>query len=281
MKIPIVGEQSDDLIAGYMPSEKQFQQDLVSHGGAFEPTEEKPFELLGFVIEYAAYPQIYTVKILLTMFAIFAVWPGYRQFPFRVTLLAPVVGIVGVVLWIGICMDSGNLLSKVAFHRAGIPFTQLTTDSHPFSSSRFGMRFINRIHTAVEERYSVARVVLSTNNTAAALKDLTARLGDNEIVAFTAHKGGKRPVTGPFMDGEIVLGPGAAIMAQKTRAPLLPVFTFRDASDVVTVTVGPRIDVRQDIPTPDAITDVIRQYAAILEPFVLENPAQWRGWRLL
>ena len=70
--------------------------------GVFEPTEEKPFELLGFAIEYAAYPQIYTVKILLTMFAIFAVWPGYRQFPFRVTLLAPTVGIVGVVLWIGI-----------------------------------------------------------------------------------------------------------------------------------------------------------------------------------
>lgn len=71
--------------------------------GAFEPTEEKPFRLLGFVIEYSAYPVVYTVKILLTMAAMGAVWPGYRQFPFRVTLLAPFVGAVGVLVWIGIC----------------------------------------------------------------------------------------------------------------------------------------------------------------------------------
>jgi CAAX prenyl protease-like protein len=70
--------------------------------GMFEPTEAKPFALGPVVIDYAAYPQVYTVKILLTMAAVAAVWPGYRQFPFRVTLLAPVVGAVGVVLWIGI-----------------------------------------------------------------------------------------------------------------------------------------------------------------------------------
>jgi CAAX protease family protein len=71
--------------------------------GMFEPTATKPFEFAGLVIDYASYPQVYTVKILLTMAAIAAVGPGYRQFPFRVTLLAPVVGAVGVVLWIGIC----------------------------------------------------------------------------------------------------------------------------------------------------------------------------------
>lgn len=71
--------------------------------GMFEPTATKPFELGGLVIDYTAYPQVYTVKILLTMAAIAAVWPSYREFPFRMTLLAPVVGAVGVVLWIGIC----------------------------------------------------------------------------------------------------------------------------------------------------------------------------------
>jgi hypothetical protein len=71
--------------------------------GAFEPTQEKPFELWGFVLDYSAYPGVYLAKILFTMAAICAVWPGYRQFPFRVTLWAPVVGIVGVVAWIGIC----------------------------------------------------------------------------------------------------------------------------------------------------------------------------------
>jgi CAAX protease family protein len=71
--------------------------------GAFEPTQEKPFELLGFVLDYSAYPGVYTAKILFTMAAICAVWPGYRQFPFRITPWAPAVGIAGVVLWIAIC----------------------------------------------------------------------------------------------------------------------------------------------------------------------------------
>ncbi len=72
-------------------------------GNMFEPTADKPFEFLGLVIDYGSYPLVYTAKIMLTMAAIAAVWPGYRQFPFRLTLLGPLVGAVGVVLWIGIC----------------------------------------------------------------------------------------------------------------------------------------------------------------------------------
>jgi uncharacterized protein len=71
--------------------------------GAFEPTPEKPFELLGLVIDYAKYPAVYTVKILLTLAALAVVWPGLRQFPFRVSAIAPLVGALGVVVWVGIC----------------------------------------------------------------------------------------------------------------------------------------------------------------------------------
>jgi CAAX prenyl protease-like protein len=56
-----------------------------------------------FGLRYAHYPIVYTVKIALTIAAMVIVWPGYRQFPFRVSLLAIVVGAVGVVLWIGLC----------------------------------------------------------------------------------------------------------------------------------------------------------------------------------
>jgi uncharacterized protein len=56
-----------------------------------------------FGLEYRQYPVIYTIKIALTIAAMIAVLPGYRQFPFRVSPLAIAVGIVGVVLWIGLC----------------------------------------------------------------------------------------------------------------------------------------------------------------------------------
>ena len=71
--------------------------------GSLEPTPDKPFNLLDVTIEYSAYPIVYSVKIVLTMLAMAAVRPGYRQFAFRVSPLALAVGAVGVVLWVGIC----------------------------------------------------------------------------------------------------------------------------------------------------------------------------------
>ena len=56
-----------------------------------------------FGLEYRHYPIVYTVKIALTIAAMLYVLPGYRQFPFRISLLAIVVGVVGVVLWIALC----------------------------------------------------------------------------------------------------------------------------------------------------------------------------------
>lgn len=51
----------------------------------------------------ARYPIAYTIKIALTIAAMIFVLPGYRQFPLRVSPLAIVVGVVGVVLWIWLC----------------------------------------------------------------------------------------------------------------------------------------------------------------------------------
>lgn len=56
-----------------------------------------------FGFEYEQYPIVYTIKIALTIAAMVLVLPGYRQFPFRISPLAIVVGVVGVVLWIWLC----------------------------------------------------------------------------------------------------------------------------------------------------------------------------------
>ncbi len=66
-----------------------------------ETAEPRPWLDLG--IEYRHYPLVYTAKIVLTLAAIFLVWPGYREFPFSITPLAVLVGVVGVVVWVGLC----------------------------------------------------------------------------------------------------------------------------------------------------------------------------------
>lgn len=61
---------------------------------SFEPAPPAPLD---------NYPLIYAAKIALTVAAIIFVWPGYRQFmPIRFGFLSILVGVAGVVLWVGL-----------------------------------------------------------------------------------------------------------------------------------------------------------------------------------
>lgn len=72
--------------------------------GAFEPygPTKGVFGAHEGFITYNLYPYIYTLKIVLTCLAIICVWPGYWQFPWKVSGLSFGVGAVGGVLWIAI-----------------------------------------------------------------------------------------------------------------------------------------------------------------------------------
>jgi CAAX prenyl protease-like protein len=65
------------------------------------PIEGKPDtgSTLGGWIEYRHYPLVYTCKLAITIAAIAIVFPGYRQFPWRLTVWGPLIGILGALLW--------------------------------------------------------------------------------------------------------------------------------------------------------------------------------------
>ncbi len=48
-----------------------------------------------------SYELVYTLKIVATLAVLAVAWPAYRQFPWRLSVWAPVVGVVGAALWIG------------------------------------------------------------------------------------------------------------------------------------------------------------------------------------
>ena len=78
---------------------------------SLEPTPEHSGGAFGLVIPYASYPWAYTAKIVLTIFTVAAVWPGYRQFPFRVSPLAIVVGallLVGGIAQLVFAFQAGS-----------------------------------------------------------------------------------------------------------------------------------------------------------------------------
>ena len=95
--------------------------------GSLEPTRERPGgAAIGLAIPYTAYPLVYTVKIALTVAAIWLVFPAWREFPERkgdksnftiikhgasprwprnwtYPLFSVLVGVVGFGLWVGLC----------------------------------------------------------------------------------------------------------------------------------------------------------------------------------
>jgi CAAX prenyl protease-like protein len=73
--------------------------------------------IFGATIYYENYPIVYTAKILLTGSVLLFVWPAYRVFPFRVSLFAVVIGVVGIVVWVGLCrlQLEPKLLALVGF----------------------------------------------------------------------------------------------------------------------------------------------------------------------
>ena len=72
--------------------------------GALEPVHDADGgKLLGWEVSYAhGYSIVYTIKILLTLAAIVLVLPGYRQFRNPPGSLALLVGVVGIVVWVGL-----------------------------------------------------------------------------------------------------------------------------------------------------------------------------------
>ncbi|MGD9128397.1 MAG: CAAX prenyl protease-related protein [Planctomycetia bacterium] len=96
---------------------------------------------------YVYYPWFYTVRIALTLVTIMLVWPGYRQFPLKVSWLSVGVGVVGVVLWVALAkLEQGHsVLGMIGFsgfgERAAFnPFEAY--ESNPAAIASFlGIRF--------------------------------------------------------------------------------------------------------------------------------------------
>ncbi|HEV2969958.1 MAG TPA: CAAX prenyl protease-related protein [Pirellulales bacterium] len=107
--------------------------------GSFEPGPPaepgaKSAAWLDLGIEYRHYPLIYTVKILLTVAAIAYVYPGYRQFPCRASLLAIMVGVVGAVVWIALAWTQRTIQSHLGW-TPGVGARSAFNPQHELASS--------------------------------------------------------------------------------------------------------------------------------------------------
>lgn len=72
--------------------------------GTLEPRPAASDAATGWLsIDYRFYPIVYSVKILGTLGAMLWMLPDYKKFPLRVSFWAPLVGLVGIGVWVGLC----------------------------------------------------------------------------------------------------------------------------------------------------------------------------------
>jgi lauroyl/myristoyl acyltransferase len=181
----------------------------------------------------------------------------------------------GAVLWVSHAFH-GHLAAKIGFCRAGLEVVHLSTPAHGFSATKFGVRYLNRMQTRIEDRYIAERVLLPLQGQNAALQTLAKRLKANRVVSITGQRGTGRTVEARFLDGTLPLAPGAPALALMTGAKLLPVFPFRAADGVVEVTIEPEIVLQGA--REAAVAAAVQTFAARSEPYALRHRGQWLSW---
>jgi len=123
--------------------------------GALEPgPSEGGNAVPWWSVPYRHYPVVYTLKLALTLAAVLYVLPGYREFPVRVGPLAVAVGLVGGLVWIGLCslqleqrllpLGLGKIVdlgSRSAFN----PFQELRTLPVAWAWGFLAIRFVGLV----------------------------------------------------------------------------------------------------------------------------------------
>jgi lauroyl/myristoyl acyltransferase len=154
----------------------------------------------------------------------------------------------------------------------------LSTPAHGFSATRFGVRYLNRIQTRIEDRYIAERVLLPLSGQNTALQTLVRRLKANKVVSITGQRGTGRTVAARFLDGTLTLAPGAPMLGHMTGASVFPTFAFRAPDGAIEVTVEPPVELPAGLPREAAVTQAVQQFATISEGYALRHPGQWLSW---
>jgi lauroyl/myristoyl acyltransferase len=124
---------------------------------------------------------------------------------------------------------------------------------------------------------------MASDGSLAYARQIHRRLRANGLVSIRAGEHGQRTVEAPFLAGTIRLATGAPSLALASGAPLLPVFSVQTGPGAYDVVVEPPL--RDDAPPERAAGDrhrlvdaLTRDYARLLEPYVLRHPQDWSGW---
>jgi lauroyl/myristoyl acyltransferase len=188
----------------------------------------------------------------------------------------------GCVLWVAHFVYAPNVV-KVGLKERGYRVSHLSRPDHGFSSTQFGIRYLNPVRSAFEDAYLEQRIVFDRAHPAAALKKACSTVARNGIVSFTAGAWeGSSLVEADFLGSRIRLAMGPVWLARRSGAVLLAVFALRTrAPDEFVIEVEGPIDAGAGASEIQSQVEAAHQFLLRHGPHLAAYPGQWRGWSSL
>ena len=187
----------------------------------------------------------------------------------------------GVVLWVAHFVFNGLPLKK-ALCESGYEVSHLSRPEHGFSSTRFGVKFLNPIRSRIEDRYLKKRIMITRGAEQIALREAHRQLQKGGIVSITAgHWEGRKVAQMPIGKVYLPVSTGAPGLAFATQSVLLPVFIAQQKNGSFLVTIGRKVDFSKCEDRESASATGMVEMSHQLIPHIIEFPGQWRGWKYL
>jgi len=183
----------------------------------------------------------------------------------------------GAILWVCPCSFT-ELILKKGLHEQGFHLTNLRSYAHPYSATRFGRRFLNPVHTHVEDRYLDSSVVLYPNQGAVALRQLQTKLRENKAVSVFAIAASDLPFEVPCLGGSLRIALGAPTLAVLSGAPLLPTCVLPSCDGAFEILIEAPLVTGNGTAKERPEESLARNYARSVESWVTQRPHVWRGW---
>ena len=181
----------------------------------------------------------------------------------------------GAILWVAPFVFS-SLVTKMNLHHTGFPVAHLSRYNHGYSDSRLGSRLLNPIRRRAENEFIAERVTIGMGDSPKiALQRLTAWLASNRPISIVVGARASETRVLPFFGGRMAVATGPAKLARRTGAPLLPVFTVRDADGTFVTAVEAPLRAEPDHPAGDPVGAMLADYAPRLEQHVRRSPEQF------
>ena len=183
----------------------------------------------------------------------------------------------GAVLW-NCPTGAGSRPGLRALARAGLPIAQLMGNGHPFSPSRFAMKFLNPLVNRMDDRYVGTTVTVREDNAVEAMHALGEHLRANGVIRISANGAFGNALDIPFFGGTLHLSLGAPMLALLHGAPLIPIFCIPDGTGGHELVAEAPLTDGSEEASLDHARALAGRYAAILESYLERYPHIWRCW---